>query len=251
MIPNGQAAIEWRDVSKAFRGRGRWLARGDSVQALDGVHFSVPPGRVTGLVGPNGAGKTTALELALGITVPTSGEVRLEGQDPRTPAARARVGYLPELFQPTSHLTSLAFLRRWGRLSGLPRGELDARVFEVVEAVGLSADATRRIAGFSKGMRQRLGLAQALLPRPSVLILDEPMSGLDPGGRRLLIDRIAAERARGCAVVLSTHLLADVERVCDHVVILDRGRVRASGSLAEVAAGRSLEAVFLEVTARA
>jgi ABC-2 type transport system ATP-binding protein len=206
--------------------------------AVDGVSFSVGRGEVVGLLGPNGAGKTSVIKMLLGLVRPDDGEVLLLGRAGTDPRARQRVGYLPELFRYQPWLTAAEVLALHVRLSGVavPRDEQR----EVLASVGLAERTGDRVGGFSKGMQQRVGLAVALVARPEFVVLDEPTSALDPLGRADVRDIVLALRARGVAVLLNSHLIGEVERVCDRVVILDRGRVAAAGSLTELLGRREL-----------
>jgi len=209
----------------AIRVAGLHKTFGD-VQALDGLTFAVEPGAVFGFLGPNGAGKTTAIRILTGLARPTGGRAWVAGREvvtARREIARC-VGYLPEepAFYPW--MTPLEFLDHVGRIFGLAAQERAARTGELLDLVGLADVGKRRIGGFSRGMRQRLGLAQALVNRPEVLFLDEPASALDPAGRRKVLGLIGRLRGR-CTVFMSTHILADVERVCDTVGIIARGRM--------------------------
>jgi ABC-2 type transport system ATP-binding protein len=201
-------------------------------QAVSDVSLEVGRGEVVGLLGPNGAGKTSVIKMLLGLVRPDAGEVLLLGQDARQPASRARVGYLPELFRYQPWLTPAEVLQLHVRLSGLPVGAPRQR--ECLALVGLADRADDRLGGFSKGMQQRLGLAVALVAEPELVVLDEPTSALDPLGRADVRDIVLALRERGVAVLLNSHLIGEVERVCDRVVVLDRGRVAAAGTLAEL-----------------
>ena len=206
--------------------------------AVDGVSFAVGRGEVVGLLGPNGAGKTSVIKMLLGLVRPDDGEVLLLGRPGRDPRARERVGYLPELFRYQPWLSAAEVLALHVRLSGarVPGAEQA----DVLARVGLAARAGDRVGGFSKGMQQRLGLAVALVARPELVVLDEPTSALDPLGRVDVRDVVLDLRERGVAVLLNSHLIGEVERVCDRVVILDRGRVAASGTLAELLGQREL-----------
>jgi ABC-2 type transport system ATP-binding protein len=214
--------------------------------ALDGVSLRLEPGASLGLLGPNGAGKTTALRLLLGFARPSAGGVSLFGRDPADPESRRGVGYLPERVAFPERATPRGLLALQAGLAGLAGGERDAAVSAALETVGLAERARERIGGLSKGLRQRLGFANALLGRPTLLVLDEPTSGLDPLGIRDARGWIQAARERGAAVLVSSHGLSEVERVCDRVVILNQGRVAASGALGElVAPGETLEDAFV------
>jgi ABC-2 type transport system ATP-binding protein len=200
--------------------------------AVDGVSFAVGRGEVLGLLGPNGAGKTSVIKMLLGLTRPDAGEVLLLGRPGTDPRARARVGYLPELFRYQPWLTPAEVLRVHVRLTG-ERVDAAERA-EGLALVGLSGRADDRVGGFSKGMQQRLGLAVALVARPELVVLDEPTSALDPVGRVDVRDLVLALKERGVAVLLNSHLIGEVERVCDRVVVLSHGRVAAAGTLAEL-----------------
>jgi ABC-2 type transport system ATP-binding protein len=205
--------------------------------ALDGVDLHVGPGQVVGLLGPNGAGKTTIVKSLLGMVHLDGGTATLLGRPVGDPAARRAVGYLPEQFQYPGWLDGRQVLEAHARLLGLPVAERPAAIADALQLVGLAGRGDDRVAGYSKGMQQRLGLATAALGRPVLVILDEPTSALDPIGRREVRDLIRALRDRGTAVLLNSHLLGEVEQVCDHIVILDRGKVVRSGALADVAVG--------------
>ncbi|GIF42466.1 ABC transporter ATP-binding protein [Actinoplanes xinjiangensis] len=217
--------------------------------AVDGVSFTVGRGEVLGLLGPNGAGKTSVIKMMLGLVRPDAGEVMLLGRPHTDPGSRARVGYLPELFRYQPWLSADEVLRLHVRLAGLKIGDRDRR--ESLALVGLADRAKDRVGGFSKGMQQRLGLAVALVAAPELVVLDEPTSALDPLGRADVRDLLLSLKDRGVAVLLNSHLIGEVERVCDRVVILDHGRVAASGTLAELLGRRSLRLSLTDVTAEA
>lgn len=217
--------------------------------AVDGVSFTVDRGEVLGLLGPNGAGKTSVIKILLGLVRPDAGEVLLLGQPAREPRTRARVGYLPELFRYQPWLTAAEVLALHVKLAGVAVPAADRR--ECLALVGLADRAGDRVGGFSKGMQQRLGLAVALVARPELVVLDEPTSALDPIGRADVRDLLLSLKARRVAVLLNSHLIGDVERVCDRVVILDKARVAASGSLAELLGRRELRLRLDRVGAQA
>ena len=225
------AAIETAELAKRY---GR-------LTALAGLTMSIPRGDVFGFLGPNGAGKTTAVKLLLGLARPTAGEARVLGAplaDARAHReARRRVGYLPELFRYQGWLTAREVLALHAELAGLERTTWDAELTRVLEVCGLAGRDGDRVATFSKGMQQRLGLAAALLGRPALVMLDEPTSALDPVGRHDVREIIRALKADGTTVFLNSHLLSEVEQVCDRVAIVDHGRVVASGTFAELLAG--------------
>ncbi|UQU62835.1 ABC transporter ATP-binding protein [Couchioplanes caeruleus] len=206
--------------------------------AVDGVSLTVGRGEVVGLLGPNGAGKTSVIKILLGLVRPDAGEVLLLGRPARDPRARARVGYLPELFRYQPWLTAAEVLNLHIRLTGATVSAADRR--GCLGLVGLADRAGDRVGGFSKGMQQRLGLAVALVTGPDLVVLDEPTSALDPVGRADVRDILLSLRERGVAVLLNSHLIGEVERVCDRAVILDKGRVAAAGTLAELLGRREL-----------
>ncbi len=216
------------------------------IEALAGLTMSVPRGEVFGFLGPNGAGKTTAVKLLLGLTSPTAGDAWLLGEPIGHAASRKHVGYLPELFRYPVWLTPSEVLRFHCRLIDIPRPERDGEIESALTTVGLRQRAKDRVGTFSKGMQQRLGLAVAMLGHPEVVFLDEPTSALDPVGRHDVRDIIRALRTRGTAVFLNSHLLSEVEQVCDRVAVVDRGRVVASGTLDDILGGGV--AVRLHVT---
>jgi ABC-2 type transport system ATP-binding protein len=202
--------------------------------ALDALDLRVEAGEVFGFLGPNGAGKTTSVKLLLGLTRPTGGDGRVLGRPLGDRAARERIGYLPELFRYQAWLTAHEVLRLHASLAGLPAHRRADEIERVLHLVGLAGRADDRVGGFSKGMQQRLGLAASLLGDPALVILDEPTSALDPVGRDDVRTIIREARTRGSAVLLNSHLLGEVERLCDHVAIVNRGRVVASGTLGEL-----------------
>jgi ABC-2 type transport system ATP-binding protein len=214
--------------------------------AVDGVSLHVDRGEVVGLLGPNGAGKTTVIKLLLGLVRPDAGEVMLLGRAAADPLSRARVGYLPELFRYQPWLSADEVLALHVRLAGVRIPVHEQR--ECLALVGLTDRAGDRVGGFSKGMQQRLGLAVALVARPEFVVLDEPTSALDPLGRADVRDLVLSLKERGVAVLLNSHLIGEVERVCDRVVILDRGRVAASGTLAELLGQREVRMHLTGVT---
>jgi ABC-2 type transport system ATP-binding protein len=234
--------IEADQLAKTFRQRFRRSTR----PALVDVSLRVDQNTVVAFVGPNGAGKTTTIHTLLGFLRPDSGEARVFGEKAGGSDGRRRIGYQPENFHAHPFKTAAGVLRFCGRLSGMPHFQLEHRIGQELERFGLVGAADSRLSTFSKGMMQRLGLAQALLHQPDLLILDEPTSGLDPEGRKLVADVILEERKRGTTVFLSSHILSDVERVSDRVIILNRGRVAFSDQMAELRRrGESLEGLYL------
>ena len=205
-----------------------------AVAALD---LQVGQGEVFGFLGPNGAGKTTSIKMLLGLAKPTSGEARLLGQPIRDPLSRSRVGFLPEHFRFHDWLSGTEFLDLHAQLYGLGESERQQRIPALLNRVGLEEHATKKLRGYSKGMLQRIGLAQALLNRPAVVFLDEPTSGLDPIGRILVRDIIRELRDAGTTVFLNSHLLSEVEVTCDRVVFIKHGMVVKAISLKEIDRG--------------
>jgi ABC-2 type transport system ATP-binding protein len=208
------------------------------IEALAGLSMAVRPGEVFGFLGPNGAGKTTTVKLLLGLARATGGGGRVLGAPLGDREARRRIGYLPELFRYQPWLQAIEVLALHADLIGLPGGPRARTFDDVLGLVGLADRAGTKVGGFSKGMQQRLGLGVALLGDPALVILDEPTSALDPIGRMDVRGILRTARDRGAAVFLNSHLLSEVERVCDRVAIVDRGRVVAEGRLTEVLGGR-------------
>jgi ABC-2 type transport system ATP-binding protein len=221
--------ISVRGLEKTFGGRFRRRFR-----ALAGIDLDVRAGTVFGLLGPNGAGKTTLIKILLGLTPSYSGEARLFGAAPGDPRARERVGFLPEAHRLPGYLTGRQALFLLGELSGRPRAWLAERVPGWLERVGMTAHADRKVREYSKGMQQRIGLAQALIHEPELVFLDEPTDGVDPVGRVAIREIVADLKRRGVTVFVNSHLLAELERMCDRVVILDRGRVVREGTITEL-----------------
>jgi ABC-2 type transport system ATP-binding protein len=202
--------------------------------ALDGLSLDVRPGEVYGFLGPNGAGKTTTIKVLTSLLRPDSGEALLFGRQPWEPQARSRLGFLPETPVFYDHLSGREFLRLCGTLTGVPRTELGRRADAMLERVGLSHAIDLPIRRYSKGMTQRVGIAQALLHDPDLVILDEPMSGLDPMGRGDVRDLISDLRKRGKTVFFSTHIIPDVEAICDRVGIIAKGKLVRVGTVKEL-----------------
>jgi ABC-2 type transport system ATP-binding protein len=224
--------IEAEGLRKVYRSR--FGTR--RVNALDGIDLSVGAGEVFGLLGPNGAGKTTTVKILLGLTRPTAGGARLFGISVSDPESRRRVGYLPEGHRFPGYLTARQTLSIFGRMSGMARSAVAARIPDLLARVRLSDWADVKVKKFSKGMTQRLGLAAALVHDPDVLLLDEPTDGVDPVGRREIRDLLRDEASRGRAILLNSHLLSEIELTCDRVAVLRRGRVAAEGRIADLTA---------------
>lgn len=218
--------------------------------ALQGLDLEVHAGQVFGFLGPNGAGKTTTMNVLLGFVPPTSGNVSLFGIDVRQPIARQRIGYLPELTYYYKFLTAEELLRFYARIFGLSRSDADQRIEKLIALVELGHAAKRPIKTYSKGMQQRVGLAQALINNPDLLILDEPTSGLDPLGRMKVREIIQRLKHEGKTVFFSSHEMGEVETVCDRVAILHQGELKAEGRVADLVASHradNLEQVFLKI----
>ena len=227
------------DLGKTFR----TPFTGKRVVAVRGVSFEVRRGEIFGFLGPNGAGKTTTIKMLMGLVAPTAGTMEILGVPAPSPDVMARVGFLPENPYVFPYLSPREFVTLCGRLSGLRGSALDDRVESVLGRVGLAVAIDRAVAKLSKGMLQRVGLAGALVHDPELLVLDEPMSGLDPVGRKEVRDLIVEEKHRGRTVFFSSHILSDVELLCDRVSILRRGEVVVAGELHELlsAGGRRSE----------
>jgi len=226
---SNELAIQTRSLRKVF---------GHKV-AVEGLTLEVRRGEIFGFLGPNGAGKSTSVKMLLGLVAPTAGQARVLGSAVGDVETRRRVGFLPEHFRFYDWLTAEELLKVHGRLYGMARPQLAKRISMLLELVGLSEHRRQRLREFSKGMLQRIGLAQALLNEPDLVVLDEPTSGLDPGGRRLVRDIIKAQRERGAAVLLNSHLLGEVEVTCDRVAFIKHGRVLDSRRLDALSAGET------------
>jgi len=216
-----------------------------AVRALDGVSLTIEPGRVFGLLGPNGAGKTTLVKVLLGLVGGFEGRAELLGEPVGRALPRRRVGYLPEAHRLPGYLTAWQVLELFGMLCGRERAWLQQRIPGWLDRVGMREAAHRKVKQYSKGMQQRLGLAQALVHEPDVVFLDEPTDGVDPIGRAAVREVIAELKRKGTTVFLNSHLLMEVEQMCDHVVILNRGRILREGSLEEMTRGAG--AVRIEI----
>jgi ABC-2 type transport system ATP-binding protein len=215
-----EAVIEIDGLTKSYRSG----LRRKPVFAVKKLSLKVMAGSIVAFVGPNGAGKTTTISTLLGFLKPDTGSVRLFGKSAETSLLR-RIGYQPEIFHTYPFYKANEVLQYYGRLSGMAPNALDQAIPPLLNRMGLADAANRKAVTFSKGMNQRLGLAQALLHDPELLILDEPTSGLDPEGRRLVLDIIREEKARGRTIFLSSHILSDVERTCDEVVMIRQGEI--------------------------
>ncbi len=222
--------IQVERLRKVYR-QGFWMRR---VEAVRGVSFQVTEGQAFGFLGPNGAGKTTTIKILMGLIGATSGQATLFGRPVPHPRTRDRVGFMPENPYVYPYLSPREFVLLCGRLSGLRGGPLRDRCERVLGQTGIAYAADRQVRRLSKGMLQRTGLAAALVADPQLLVLDEPMSGLDPGGRREVRDIIIDERRQGRTIFFSTHILSDVPSLCEHVAILQKGKVVVAGRLEEL-----------------
>lgn len=226
-MPTPRLAIETRNLRKEF---------GAQVAVRD-LTLRVHEGEIFGFLGPNGAGKSTSIKMLLGLVRPTAGDGMVLGAPLGNVEVRRQIGFLPEDFRFYEWLTAVELLELHGRLAGMPTPSARSRAPEVLELVGIAAHAKRRLRGFSKGMLQRLGLAQALMHEPRILFLDEPTSGLDPMGRRLVRDIIRGQRERGVTVFLNSHLLSEIEVTCDRVAFINNGEIVASRELTALESG--------------
>lgn len=230
MNQENESILSAQDLHKVFKDFwGRPKAK-----AVNGIDFDIKRGEVFGLLGPNGSGKSTTIKMILGLLHPTRGRIRILGKEPRDVKTKSRIGYLPEESYLYPYLTARETLDFYGRLFDLNSTERKQRIDQLLEMVGLQHTGRRTIKEFSKGMARRIGLAQALINNPEIVILDEPTSGLDPIGTRQVKDLIQSLADRGKTVLLSSHLLADVEDVCDRIAILYGGRVQAEGNINEL-----------------
>jgi ABC-2 type transport system ATP-binding protein len=238
MTQSSDLAICARGLKKVFAGK----------VAVRNLTLDVPRGEVFGFLGPNGAGKSTSVKMLLGLVFPTSGKAEVLGRPTGDVQARSKIGFLPEHFRFYDWLTSVELLKLHGRLYGMPHSTLRKRIPELLDLVGLTPHRDKRVRDFSKGMLQRIGLAQALLNEPELIFLDEPTSGLDPVGRRLVRDIIRAQRDRGATILLNSHLLGEVEITCNRVAFIKDGEVvetRELGSTSEDQTTVSLRAAHL------
>ena len=226
----GVPAIEIENLTKDFR----IGIRGVKLRAVDGASFSVRRGEVFGLLGPNGSGKSTTLKIVLGLLRPTSGSCRIFGEESTKVSARSRVGFLPEAPYFYGYLSGRELVEFYARLCGVPAEKVAARTDDALALAGMSEAAHRRVRTYSKGMLQRIGVAQAVVHDPDLVVLDEPTAGIDPIGSAEIGDAVREMKARGKTVVLCSHLLGQVEALCDRVAIMDRGKLVVTGTLDEV-----------------
>ncbi len=239
---SGAPAIELRGLVKDFSVG----LRGVKLRAVDNLSLRIEPGQVYGLLGPNGSGKSTTIKIILGLLEPTTGECRVFGVPGGRVEARLDVGYLPESPYFYRHLTGRELLRFYARICGLGGATLLPRIAEVLAWVGLTEAADRRVGTYSKGMLQRIGLAQALVHDPRLVILDEPTAGVDPVGAAAISELILKLKAQGKTVLITSHLLAQIEDICDRVAILDRGRLMLEGAVRDLVGRADRQALVVE-----
>jgi ABC-2 type transport system ATP-binding protein len=235
--------IEVTDLTKIYDSG---LRKGNVI-ALDKVSLQIQAGEIFGLLGPNGAGKTTLFKVLLGIVRATSGQATMNGLEPSDPESRAKVGYLPENHRFPNHLTGLGLLETTGRLYGIPQAELDARFDRLLKLVDMEKWADTKIRKYSKGMAQRIGLAQALIADPDILMLDEPTDGIDPVGKVEIREILLELKAQGKTVIINSHLLSEVEQAADRVAILSRGQVVRMGEVAALTSRQSQYEIEAEI----
>lgn len=235
-------AIELRGLVKDFSVG----LRGVKLRAVDDLSLRVPAGQVFGLLGPNGSGKSTTIKIILGLLEPTAGGCRVFGVPSAQVEARVDVGYLPESPYFYRHLSGRELVRFYARMCGLGGAKLAPRVAEVIDWVGLTEAADRLVGTYSKGMLQRIGLAQALVHDPRLVILDEPTSGVDPVGAAAISELILQLKAQGKTVLITSHLLTQIEDICDRVAILDRGRLILEGAVCDLVGGAERQALIVE-----
>lgn len=226
-----ETILSVRALEKTYGGG---IFRRNGFQALKDIDLEVGRGQVFGLLGPNGAGKTTLVKILLDLVRGYRGEAKIFGQPPRVASSRRRVGYLPEAHRMPSYLTGWQVMILFGMLAGHPRKEVERRTAPLLERVGILKDSRRKVREYSKGMQQRLGLAQALVNEPELIFLDEPTDGVDPVGRAVIREMVTELKNKGATIFINSHLLNEVEMVCDRVVILDQGRVLREGTIEEL-----------------
>lgn len=237
-----QSAISIRNLTKVFP----IPFKRQRVVAVKNLSLSVEPGQVYGLLGPNGSGKSTTMKIVLGLVPPTSGTTEIFGRDSSKVASREEVGFLPENPYFYKYLTGIETLRFYGKICGLRGAALNDRAEELLKLVGLEDARDRRLGGYSKGMLQRIGLAQALVQQPRLLVLDEPTAGVDPAGSREIRDLILNFKTRGITVLLCSHLLGQVQEICDRIGILHQGKLVSEGKLTDLISIENQTELILE-----
>lgn len=231
-----QPAVQIKNLVKEFKAPGRSKTQGSKIRAVDDISLTIMPGEVYGLIGPNGSGKSTTMKALLGLIAPTSGSCHVFGKNSLKTDSRQEIGFLPENPYFYKHLSGEETLRFYAKLCGMRGKEMNSRVDKMLELVSLQDARKRRIAGYSKGMLQRIGLAQALIHEPKLLILDEPTAGVDPLGSREIRDLVLRLKEQGVTVFLCSHLLEQVQEVCDHVGIIFNGKIVKEGKLDDLIA---------------
>jgi len=240
--PTYASAIEITGLTKDFS----LNLRGIKLRAVENLTLNVPEGRVFGLLGPNGSGKSTTIKIILGLLAPTVGECKVFGVPSGRVDSRLNVGYLPEAPYFYRYLSGTELVRFYGRICGVPRKLLEDRVREVIDWVGLSGAAHRRVGTYSKGMLQRIGLAQALVHDPRLVILDEPTAGVDPVGSAEISELILKLKTHGKTVLITSHLLAQIEDICDRVAILDHGKLILEGDVDDLVGQRDRQSLIVD-----
>lgn len=240
--PNPAPAIEITGLTKDFS----LNLRGIKLRAVENLTLNVPEGQVFGLLGPNGSGKSTTIKIILGLLEPTVGECKVFGVPSGRVDSRLNVGYLPEAPYFYRYLSGTELVRFYARICGVPRKKLDDRVREVIDWVGLGAAAHRRVGTYSKGMLQRIGLAQALVHDPRLIILDEPTAGVDPVGSAEISELILKLKTQGKTVLITSHLLAQIEDICDRVAILDRGKLILEGNVGDLVGQSNRQSLIVD-----
>jgi ABC-2 type transport system ATP-binding protein len=245
--PNPAPAIKITGLTKDFA----LNLRGIKLRAVDNLTLDVPPGEVFGLLGPNGSGKSTTIKIILGLLEPTVGECQVFGVPSGRVDSRLNVGYLPEAPYFYRYLSGEELVRFYGRICRVPKRVLKDRVREVIDWVGLSGASQRRVGTYSKGMLQRIGLAQALVHDPQLIILDEPTAGVDPVGSAEISELILNLKKQGKTVLITSHLLAQIEDICDRVAILDKGKLVVEGSVNDLVGQRDRQSLIVDSLAPA
>ncbi|MCW9708992.1 ABC transporter ATP-binding protein [Fodinibius salsisoli] len=233
--------VRIQNLTKSYR---RGMFRKE-VEAVDELSFKISKGSVVGLIGPNGAGKSTTIYCILGMLIPDAGSIEILGEPPQSKKARSRLGFQSEIFHTYEFLKPRAALRFYGRLANMSGTRLEKEIDHQLDRMGLMSAVDQRVGSFSKGMKQRLGIAQALLHDPELLILDEPFTGLDPQGRKLIRDLIFEEKNKGKTIFFSSHILSDIERLCDEVVMIREGKKVLSGDLQDLKAASNRWAITI------
>ena len=241
-------AIEIRNLTKIYIKKR--LLKNKKFLAVDNLSFEVSKGEIFGFLGPNGSGKTTTIKMLLGLLFPTAGESLIFGEKVPSLSIASKIGYLPEIPYLYKYLTEKEILSLYGLISGIPRSVLSDRIEEVLTAVKLKTEKDMRLGEFSKGMLQRIGVAQAILHKPELLILDEPFTGLDPIGLKDMREVILKLKAEGKTVFFSSHIISEAEKICSRVAIIDKGRLLRVVKIAEIKPN-SLEDIFVDEVSRA